>query len=80
MVKTATTQIARRWWTLATASVATFMVLLAITVVNTALPAIKEDLGASFGDLQWVVDAYTLTLAALMLSPARSGPGHSDRW
>jgi len=44
------------------------MLLLDITVVNTALPAIQEDLDASFTDLQWVIDAYTLTLAAFTLS------------
>jgi EmrB/QacA subfamily drug resistance transporter len=48
--------------------VATFMLLLDITVVNTALPAIEEDLNASFTDLQWVIDAYTLSLAALVLT------------
>jgi MFS family permease len=51
----------RKWWTLITVSVATFMLLLDITVVNTALPAIEEDLNASFTDLQWVIDAYTLS-------------------
>jgi EmrB/QacA subfamily drug resistance transporter len=44
------------------------MLLLDITVVNVALPSIRKDLGASFSDLQWVVDAYALTLAALVLS------------
>jgi EmrB/QacA subfamily drug resistance transporter len=58
----------RKWWTLITVSVATFMLLLDITVVNTALPAIEEDLNASFTDLQWVIDAYTLSLAALVLT------------
>ena len=58
----------RKWWTLGVVSVATFMLLLDITVVNTALPAIQEDLGASFTELQWVVDAYTLTLAAFVLT------------
>ena len=58
----------RKWWTLAAVSVATFMLLLDITVVNVALPSIREDLGASFTDLQWVVDAYALTLAALVLT------------
>ena len=57
-----------KWWTLIAVSVATFMLLLDITVVNTALPAIEDDLGASFTDLQWVVDAYALTLAAVVLS------------
>jgi EmrB/QacA subfamily drug resistance transporter len=60
--------MARKWWTLGAVSVATFMLLLDITVVNTALPAIEEDLGASFTELQWVIDAYTLTLAALVLT------------
>ena len=59
--------MARRWWTLGLVSVATFMLLLDITVVNTALPAIREDLDASFTDLQWVIDAYALTLAAFVL-------------
>jgi EmrB/QacA subfamily drug resistance transporter len=58
----------RKWWTLIAVSVATFMLLLDITVVNTALPAIQEDLNATFTDLQWVVDAYTLPLAALVLT------------
>ena len=57
----------RKWWTLGAVSVATFMLLLDITVVNTALPSIREDLSASFTDLQWVIDAYALTLAAFVL-------------
>src|SRR5918999_4173065 len=61
-------QTATKWWTLGVVSVATFMLLLDITVVNTALPSIQEDLGATFTDLQWVVDAYTLPLAALVLT------------
>jgi EmrB/QacA subfamily drug resistance transporter len=60
--------MARKWWTLMAVSVATFMLLLDITVVNTALPSIEKDLGASFTDLQWVVDAYTLALAAIVLT------------
>ncbi len=57
-----------KWWTLFAVSVGVFMLLLDITVVNTALPSIREDLNASFTDLQWVVDAYTLTLAAFVLT------------
>jgi len=60
--------MARKWWTLLAVSVATFMLLLDITVVNTALPSIEKDLNASFTDLQWVVDAYALSLAAVVLS------------
>src|ERR1700693_1591008 len=58
----------RKWWTLIVVCVATFMLLLDITIVNVALPTITRDLHASFSDLQWVIDAYTLTLAALLLS------------
>ncbi len=58
----------RKWWTLIAVNVAMFMLLLDITVVNTALPAIQDDLDASFTDLQWVIDGYSLTLAALVLT------------
>jgi EmrB/QacA subfamily drug resistance transporter len=58
----------RKWWTLVAVCTATFMLLLDITVVNVALPAIERDLDADFADLQWVVDAYALTLAALLLT------------
>jgi EmrB/QacA subfamily drug resistance transporter len=60
--------MARKWWTLIAVSVGTFMLLLDITVVNTALPAIQRDLSASFTDVQWVIDAYTLSLAAVVLT------------
>ena len=58
----------RKWWTLVAVCTATFMLLLDITVVNVALPAIERDLRASFTDLQWVIDAYALSLAALLLT------------
>jgi len=57
-----------RWWALGAVCVATFMLLIDITIVNVALPAIAEDLGSSFSDLQWVVDAYALSLASLLLT------------
>jgi EmrB/QacA subfamily drug resistance transporter len=58
----------RKWWTLIAVCVATFMLLLDITIVNVALPDIQRELRASFSDLQWVIDAYALTLAALLLT------------
>jgi EmrB/QacA subfamily drug resistance transporter len=58
----------RKWWTLLAVCLATFMLLLDITIVNVALPDIAEELGASFSDVQWVIDAYALTLAALLLT------------
>ena len=60
--------MSRKWWTLLTVSVGTFMLLLDITVVNTALPSIQKDLSAGFTDVQWVIDAYTLSLAAVVLT------------
>jgi EmrB/QacA subfamily drug resistance transporter len=57
----------RKWTTLIAVSIATFMLLLDVTVVNVALPGIQTDLGASFDELRWVIDAYALTLAATML-------------
>ena len=56
-----------KWWTLGAVSIATFMLLLDITIVNVALPKIQSSLHASFSDIQWVVDAYALTLASVLL-------------
>ncbi|HTD08248.1 MAG TPA: MFS transporter [Solirubrobacteraceae bacterium] len=58
----------RKWWTLAAVVIATFMLLLDITVVNTALPKLEQSLGASFTDLQWVIDVYALALATIVLT------------
>ena len=63
----------RKWWTLVLISIATFMLLLDITVVNVALPDIQRDLHASLSSLQWVVDAYALTLAAFLLTAGSLG-------
>jgi EmrB/QacA subfamily drug resistance transporter len=63
----------RKWWTLLATCVAMFMLLLDITIVNVALPEIQRDLGASFSDLQWVVDAYSLSLAGLLLAAGSLG-------
>jgi EmrB/QacA subfamily drug resistance transporter len=58
----------RKWWTLIAVCVGTFMLLLDVTIVNVALPQIQTSLKASFSDLQWVIDAYALMLAALLLT------------
>jgi EmrB/QacA subfamily drug resistance transporter len=58
----------RKWWTLVAVAAGTFMLLLDITIVNVALPNIETALDASLADLQWVIDAYALTLAALLLT------------
>jgi MFS family permease len=62
------TEIDSRRWTLVAVCVTTFMLLLDITVVNVALPRIQRDLHAGLTGLQWVVDAYALALAALILT------------
>ncbi len=58
----------KKWWTLIAVCLGTFMLLLDITIVNVALPDIQKSLHSSFSDLQWVVDAYALTLASLLLT------------
>jgi EmrB/QacA subfamily drug resistance transporter len=60
-------------WTFAITSIALFMVALDNLVVTTALPVIKQDLGASLADLQWMVNAYTLTFAVLLITGAALG-------
>lgn len=57
-----------RWWTLAVVSVATFMLMLDLSVVAIALPGIHRSLHADFGALQWVFDAYALTLAVMLVT------------
>src|SRR6266851_5301488 len=61
-------QRGNKWWTLDAVCLGTFMLLLDITIVNVALPDIQRALHSSFADLQWVVDAYALTLASFLLT------------
>jgi len=61
-------QRGNKWWTLGAVCLGTFMLLLDITIVNVALPDIQLALHSSFSDLQWIVDAYALTLAAFLLT------------
>ena len=61
-------QRGNKWWTLVAVCLGTFMLLLDITIVNVALPDIQLALNSSFSDLQWIVDAYALTLAAFLLT------------
>ena len=63
----------RKCRTLIIVCVAIFMLLLDITIVNVALPRIQRDLHTSFTDLQWVVDAYSLLLATVMLTAGSLG-------
>src|SRR4051794_39679937 len=61
------------WWTFAIVSIALFMVVLDNLVVTTALPSIRADLGGGLQDLEWTVNAYTLSYAALLLTGAALG-------
>ena len=63
----------RTLWTFAVTSIALFMVVLDNLVVSTALPVIRLDLGASLEQLEWTVNAYTLTFAAFLLTGAALG-------
>ena len=69
----------RKWWTLIAVCCGTFMLLLDITVVNVALPDIQVALHSSFADLQWVVDAYALTLASFLLTAGVLGDMYGRR-
>jgi EmrB/QacA subfamily drug resistance transporter len=63
----------RKWWTLLAVCTGVFMLLLDITIVNVALPYIQQAFHASLSDLQWVIDAYALTLAAFLLTAGSVG-------
>src|SRR3954469_501607 len=62
-----------RWLALYTLCLATLMIVLDTTIVNVALPSIRDDLGFSQTSLAWVVNAYTLTYAGLLLLGGRLG-------
>ncbi|MDX6579697.1 MAG: hypothetical protein QOJ47_1246 [Gaiellales bacterium] len=57
---------------LALVGAAQFMVVLDVSIVNVALPSIRDDLGFSIGGLQWVVNAYTITFGGLLLLGGRA--------
>jgi EmrB/QacA subfamily drug resistance transporter len=58
---------ARRWYTLGVLCLSLLVIVVDTTIVNVALPTFSRDLHASSSGLQWIVDAYTLTFAALLL-------------
>lgn len=62
-----------RWWTFAVVALALFMGMLDNLVVTTALPAIQRALHATVSDLEWTINAYTLTFAVLMIPAAALG-------
>ncbi|SDP23707.1 MFS transporter [Actinacidiphila guanduensis] len=66
-------------WALGLASVGSFMVILDMLVVATALTAIQRDLHASMTDLEWTVNAYTLSFAVLLMTAAALGARYGRR-
>ncbi len=58
----------KKWWTLAAVAFGLFMIMLDNTVVNVALPSIERDLHMSIASLEWIVTAYALTFAALLIT------------
>jgi EmrB/QacA subfamily drug resistance transporter len=65
--KTAAETRDHRWWTLVVLCLSVFLVVVDNTIVNTALPTVAHDLDAGTSQLQWIVDAYTLAVAGLLL-------------
>jgi EmrB/QacA subfamily drug resistance transporter len=69
----------RKWWTLVAVAFGLFMIMLDNTVVNVALPSIQSDLKVSVSSLEWVVNAYFLTFAVLMLSGGKLADRYGRR-
>ena len=69
----------RSAWLLAVCCVAQFMVILDLSIVNVALPSIQLNLGFSAPDLQWVVDAYSITFAGFLLLGGRAADHYGQR-
>ncbi len=65
-----------RWWTLMALSISLVIVIIDSTVVNVAIPTLQRELDASASELQWIVNAYILVFAALVLTTGSL----SDRW
>src|SRR3954454_9776613 len=63
----------RKWWTLVAVAFGLFMIMLDNTVVNVALPSIERDLHVSIDSLEWIVTAYALVFAALLITGGKLG-------
>ncbi len=63
----------RRWWTLAVLSMSLLVIGLDNTILNVALPSVREDLGATSSQLQWIVDSYMLVFAGILLTAGSLG-------
>jgi DHA2 family multidrug resistance protein-like MFS transporter len=65
-----------RWWILLVLAVSILVIVLSSSMINIALPTLQRELGTTMTDLQWIINAYMLTLAGLMLTMGALG----DRW
>jgi len=63
----------RRWWTLAVLCMSLVIITVDNSILNVALPTIVRDLGASGSDLQWIIDAYIIVFASLLLTAGALG-------
>ena len=70
---------AKRWWTLLILSTSLLVISLDNTILNVALPTIERELDAGSGQLQWIVDSYTLVFAGLLLTMGALGDRFSRR-
>jgi EmrB/QacA subfamily drug resistance transporter len=64
---------ARRWWTLAVLCFSLLVIGMDNTILNVALPTIQKDLGATASQLQWIVDAYTIVYASILITTGALG-------
>src|ERR1700728_3206527 len=69
----------RRWLVLCVVLMGTFMTILDVSIVNVAIPSIRADLGASYGQIEFVVSAYTLTYACLLVTGGRLGDNYGRK-
>src|SRR5882724_8658526 len=69
----------RRWWILGVLAFSVLVIVLDNSVLNVALPAIVRELHASGSDLQWMVDAYSLAFAGLLLTMGSLGDKYGRR-
>src|ERR1043166_9245866 len=63
----------RRWYTLAVLCMSLIVITIDNSILNVALPTIVRDLGASGSDLQWIIDAYIIVFASLLLTAGALG-------
>ena len=69
----------RRWWTLGVLCLSLVMIVVANASLNVALPTLVKDLHASSSSLQWIVDAYSLVFAGLLLTAGSFGDRYGRR-